>query len=647
MKGEYRLPARRGMRVTLEANRGSPAQDDPESIRRWLDSLPRPWAVDLFSGTGGLSLGLEQGGFSVVAAADSDPVAMETYSANIQGLTWIGDLSNPVGFIEMLNRWGINRVDLLAGGPPCQPFSRAGTAKIGNLVKSGSRPAYDARADLWQSFFAILDRLAPRVMLFENVPDFARAQGGALLVSLVDELRNRGYRVHVQELKAWHYGVPQHRSRLFIVGIAAGVDFDWPKPVEQRPTVWQAIGDLPAVPPDTRDEVQHYEGPSTSELVKTLREGLQGAEARLIRDHITRAVRPDDAAIYRHMKPRDTYLEVPEHLRRYRVDIFNDKYFRLSYGDVSRTITAHIAKDGYWYIHPEEDRTLSIRETARIQTFPDRFRSAGHPTNRFRQIGNAVPPLLASAIATEVRKSLNRGSPRWQVSETRANIGATFRSDLIGWFRDYGQRFPWRNASLNPWQFLLVEMCLHRTKADQVARVIQEITDVSATPDSFLCNATALAPHLSTLGLNWRSANLTAAAEYIRSELDGQVPDGWPELNAIPGVGDYIASAVQCFAFGRPSVLMDTNTSRIARRVLGEESNPPLWKLRLHLRELAGEEGANAQWNQALLDLGALVCRARTPSCGECPVQFHCATGRRNVAGGVEADSTAPVVLGS
>ena len=93
----------------------------------------------------------------MVAAADFDSVAMETHAANIPGLTWVGDLSNPAGFIEQLDRWGIDSVDLLAGGPPCQPFSRAGTAKIGNLVESGSRPAYDERADLWQSFFAIHD----------------------------------------------------------------------------------------------------------------------------------------------------------------------------------------------------------------------------------------------------------------------------------------------------------------------------------------------------------------------------------------------------------------------------------------------------------------------------------------------------------
>ena len=621
--------------MALKANCRAPDQQDAQSVRRWLDSLPRPWAIDLFSGAGGLSLGLEQGGFSIVAAADSDPVAIETHAANIPGLTWVGDLTDPTDFMDQLDRWGIERVDLLAGGPPCQPFSRAGTAKIGNLVKSGSRPAHDDRTDLWQSFFAILDRLSPSAMLFENVPDFARAQGGALLVSLVDELRNRGYRAHVQELKAWRHGVPQHRSRLFVVGLATGVDFSWPKPVEERPTVWQAIGDLPAVPPDTRDEVQPYSGQSTSPLAKVLREGLQDEEVGLIRDHITRAVRPDDAMIYRHMEPGDTYLDVPEHLRRYRHDIFDDKYFRLSFEDVSRTITAHIAKDGYWYIHPQQDRTLSVREAARLQTFPDRFRFAGHPTNRFRQIGNAVPPLLASAIATEVRRSLNGRSNTHAIGERRPYYGSPFRSDLIGWFRVHGRDFPWRSTKLTPWQFLLVEMCLHRTKADQVARVIRGVVGLGGTPESFLANANELEPYLSTLGLNWRSVNLAAAAKHVQDKLNGQVPNSWLELMAIPGVGDYIASAVQCFAFDRPSVLIDTNTSRIARRVLGEDSARPLWSIRLHLRELAGEEGADAQWNQALLDLGALVCKARSPSCGDCPVRSHCATGRTNGTDGV------------
>ena len=243
-------------------------------------------------------------------------------------------------------------------------------------------------------------------MLFENVPDFARAQGGALLIALIDELRSRSYQPHVDVLEAWRYRVPQHRSRLFVVGVLGDGKFGWPKPRGRRPTVWQAISDLPVVPADFRDEAQFYEGPPASMLARYLRRGLRGTEALLIRDHVTRAVRPDDAEIYQLLKPGDTYLDVPEHLRRYRSDTFDDKYLRLSFDDLSRTITAHIAKDGYWYIHPREDRTLSIREAARIQTFPDRFRFAGHPSTRYQQIGNAVPPMLASAIAASVRSAL-------------------------------------------------------------------------------------------------------------------------------------------------------------------------------------------------------------------------------------------------
>ena len=144
---------------------------------------------------------------------------------------------------------------------------------------------------------------------------------------------------------------------------------------------------------------------------------------------------------------------------------------------------------------------------------------------------------------------------------------------------------------MNPWQILLLEMCLHRTKADQVARVANELLILGETPDSFIDNSKKLAPVLATLGLHWRSANLVSAAEFVRDRLGGEVPDNWQELTAIPGVGDYIASAVLCFAFGRSIVLMDTNTMRIGRRLLGS-SEQPNWQLRLALHELAGHKGS-------------------------------------------------------
>ena len=628
----YRVSVRRGPRISLDPHSGSPDPNDNNCVRDWLETTPRPWAIDLFCGAGGLSLGLEEAGFSVVAAADSDPVATETHASNIEGLTWTGDLSDPNDFIRQLDDWGIDDVDLLAGGPPCQPFSTAGMSKIGDLVRRGDRCAHDERADLWRSFFAIVDRLNPRAMLFENVPNFAQAQGGALLIALVDELENRGYGVHVQVLEAWRYRVPQHRSRLFVIGIAGDGGFVWPKPIGRRPTVGQAIGDLPVVQADVRDEVQVYEGPPRSVLARSLRKGLRGSESLLIRDHVTRAVRPDDAEIYRSLKPGDTYMDVPEHLRRYRSDIFSDKYLRLSFEDLSRTITAHIAKDGYWYIHPREDRTLSIREAARIQTFPDRFRFAGHPSNRYQQIGNAVPPLLASAIVSSVKSALEDEDADAGANDRHPTRASPFRDALVRWFSNNGRDFPWRRPGLSPWQVLLMEMCLHRTKADQVGRVADELLSLGETPDSFLSNSKKLAPMLASLGLHWRAENLVTAAEFVRDRLAGEVPDNWQELTAIPGVGDYIASAVLCFAFERSSVLMDTNTVRIARRVLGS-SDQPSWRLRLALHELAGHRGADVQWNQALLDLGALVCTARAPKCEVCPVHASCATGTAQVSG--------------
>ncbi len=623
----FRLPGRRGTRIKLDRHRRSPDPSDRYGIGDWMQSRPRPWAIDLFCGAGGLSWGLEEAGFSVIAAADSDPVATETHAHNIECLTWTGDLADPSRFIAQLDEWGIQSVDLLTGGPPCQPFSNAGISKIGDLVRRGIRSVRDERADLWRSFFGIVDHLRPKAMLFENVPDFARVQGGALLITLMDELKARDYGVHVEMLEAWRYRVPQHRKRLFVVGIAEHSEFHWPEPIGRPPTVGQAIGDLPVIPADHREELQEYDGPPTTVLGRLLRRRMGRGETRFVRDHVTRAVRPDDAAIYRSLSQGGTYLDVPEHERRYRSDIFNDRYLRQSLQGLSRTITAHIAKDGYWYIHPTQDRTLSVREAARIQTFPDRFRFAGHPSNRYRQIGNAVPPLLATAIGTSVRGALEGVSSAERVVKDASTRRADFRRDLDAWFSLNRREFPWRDRDLSPWQILLVEMCLHRTRAEQVGKVASEVLSLGKTPDTFLDNRRRANALLKSLGLHWRAENLVSAAEFIRDRMDGRVPDSWHGLVAIPGVGDYIASAVLCFAFDRPSVLMDTNTQRIARRTLGGGRNWPTWRLRLSLSEMAGPKGPDTSWNQALLDLGALVCKANAPKCGDCPVRRHCVTG--------------------
>ena len=630
----FRLPSRPGRRVKLDRHKRSPDPDDASAVRSWLRSKPRPWAIDLFCGAGGLSLGLEEAGFSVVAAADADALAVESHAHNIEGLTWTGDLGDPDAFMAQLQEWGIESVDLVAGGPPCQPFSLAGVPKIGSLVREGRRNADDSRADLWRSFFAIVDRLRPATVLFENVQGFTVAQDGAVLVELVSQLQTRGYEVHTKVLQASQAGVPQHRSRLFVVGTPPGAAFEWPRPASlRRPTLGEAIEDLPDIGPDVRNEEQPYIRPKKmSGLARRLRKGLRGAERRVIRDHVTRGVRPDDAKIYEILQPGGTYADVPEELRRYRSDIFTDKYYRLSMEEVSRTITAHIAKDGYWYIHPTRNRTLSVREAARIQTFPDRFRFAGAPSTRFRQIGNAVPPLLAETMARAIKDTLIPDDDVIHVvrEEPAPNSFGPreFRGDILTWFRANRRSFPWRSRRLNKWQVLMIEMCLHRTRADQVAEVADEILSLGRTPRLFLDNFERLSSSLSTLGLRWRVDGLADAARHVIKAHSGKVPSNRQELMAVPGVGDYIASAALCFAHGSPSVLMDTNTRRIARRVLGDDGSRANWEMRLELHRLSGAPGPDTDWNQALLDLGAMVCKASSPKCSECPILDHCSTGR-------------------
>ena len=621
---KLRVHSLRGKRISLEPKGDAPDPDDDEQVTEWLKTTSRPWAVDIFAGAGGLSLGLEEAGFSVIVAADHEQTALETHSHNIGGLTWCGDLENAGEFISQLERWGICSVDLVAGGPPCQPFSRAGTPKIANLVRIGDRRPGDNRTTLWRSFLRVIDHLNPRAVLLENVPDFARRQHGSTLTALLSELETRGYQTHVNLLESWRYGVPQLRERLFVIGLKEGRSFPWPVPSEERPKLRQAIGDLPVVEGGQREETLAYEGGKRlSDFARRMRRNLDDSERDIIRDHITRFVREDDSEIFSGMEQGQTYKDVPERLRRYRSEIFSDKFNRLMWEGLSRTITAHIAKDGYWYIHPSEDRTLSIREAARIQTFPDSFRFAGSPTERYRQIGNAVPPLLAESVGISMCQSLKAES----ISESGTNYNVPIvRDRLTEWYKSSGRSFIWRSEQ-DPWVVLLAEICLHRTRADQVASIFPSLLKLGSSPTAMLENRDEAREALSHLGLDWRIDQLFTMTEQLVQSHGGIVPDSYDELIQLPGVGDYIASAVLCFAFSQPTTLLDTNTRRFVLRHTGVNRLPP-WEQRLNLHRLAKPGVADATWNYALLDLGALVCKARAPDCASCPVQTSCSTGQ-------------------
>jgi A/G-specific adenine glycosylase len=172
----------------------------------------------------------------------------------------------------------------------------------------------------------------------------------------------------------------------------------------------------------------------------------------------------------------------------------------------------------------------------------------------------------------------------------------------------------------------MAEMCLHRTRADQVAPVFKALRRIAPTPHAMLEHREETLETMRSLGLRWRAENLIRVAESLTDLYDGEVPDSDLELRMLPGVGDYVAQAVLCFGFGRRAVLIDTNTVRIVGRLHGRDVRRR-WQLRLDLHRLAGENGPDADFNYGLLDLGALVCRASKPRCEVCPLREMCVTG--------------------
>jgi DNA (cytosine-5)-methyltransferase 1 len=606
------LPAVRGARLTLPP-RDPRLNASDSAARRWLRDLPRPWAVDLFAGAGGLSLGLEQAGFSIVAAADNDPIALETHAANIGGLTWCGDLNDPHAFIGFLAQRGIRKVDLVAGGPPCQPFSRAGRAKIRSLVSAGYREGQDPRVGMWEAYAEIVAALQPRVVLLENVPDMARWEDGAVLDSVHAMLRGLGYEPDTRVLQGEEFGIPQHRARLIVIGLRSG-RFTWPK---RRPavTVKDAVGDLPPVGPNHRVRRISYGGPQTRFQARA-RRGVRKSDTGVILDHCTRAVRADDAAAYALLSQGQTYAQVPEYLRRYRIDIFEDKYKRLAWNELSRTITAHIAKDGYWYIHPEQHRTLSIREAARIQTFPDWFRFAGYPTNQFRQIGNAVPPALARAVGYRLRAALNTRGP-----VRRVRTGERLRE----WFRRMGRP---AGAPEDPWIQLLYAVCFglknRRDRDDRVAALAR----VARTPKRLARCPEDLAAVLRTYGCEDRSGKAARLATTLVERHAGRVPATERELRELPWVTDHAASKLSTEIFHTRAVVLDAATRRVVDRLVGYPVRGR-WAARLEVLRLAGAEGADEEFNRAIRKLGSEVCTPADPDCSRCPIARECATAAR------------------
>lgn len=431
LRRSAKLPSRRGEFIRLP-----PKLNVPDNREQWQAQLDDPASIvvlDLFCGAGGMSLGFEAAGGFPAAGVDQDAWAVMSHSYNFLSKGVVQDIcaiADPHAFLDEL---GIprQRVDIIIGGPPCQGFALIGRGKLKSLGAEKEAYYRDVLNNLYREFIRFVTALQPVAFVMENVPALATYEGGVLLQRIKDAFP--GYTVDHKILNAEFFGVPQSRRRLFIQGSRLG-SVRWPDVAEalHRPiTVDEAIGDLPVrLPGMLTDEALPYGGGNTqTPYQRSMREQMPSEHVDVVWDHITRQIREDDKVIFAKMKQGDKYRDLDDEWKRYRhkePGSFDDKYWRLYADRPSWTITAHIAKDAYRYIHPTQDRTLSVREFARLQSFPDRFRFCGPRTERLRQIGNAVPPLLAKAIASTIveqicayRRTLDAGEYE-QVVEANA-----------------------------------------------------------------------------------------------------------------------------------------------------------------------------------------------------------------------------------
>ena len=396
--------------------------------------------IDLFGVPGGMSLGFKLAGMKPVGALDIFESGIETYRNNFDEVPEknivCADASRNNIVVKFLKTTSLKRgdVDIIIGGPPCQGFSTVGRIKIASLVKNGQRNGRssdarfidDKRNHLYKSFIKFVDCFKPKAVIMENVLGMRSYKNGLVVEQIKEDFRGAGYQnVDSRILNAVDYGVPQSRRRIFFIATRKKKMISWPvkthfsktnldndkihKGARRYVTVLDAIGDLPylSLPQKNSkiiDSVRKYRQRPQCEFQRWARDN-----AKNVHNNITRWHREKDVRVFENMLPGSRWSELSLMDRKkigYSNESFDDKWKRLPLNEPSWTVVSHIHKDGYMYIHPRQNRTISVREAARLQSFPDSFVFHGSRSAQFKQIGNAVPPLLAMAIARHVKRML-------------------------------------------------------------------------------------------------------------------------------------------------------------------------------------------------------------------------------------------------
>jgi len=406
-----------------------------------------PIVVDLFAGAGGLLEGFRREGFRIVSSVEMDLNACETLktrhvyweqkSGKKKGIYWdyvrgkvaredflktlpenavinaeissktISDIADKIS--DRMQGMGVSSIDVFIGGPPCQAYSLVGRARDPKSMKG------DLRKQLYKHYVQLLKKFMPKVFVFENVPGILSADGGVLFKEVKKYFGKAGYIVEHKTLNAADFMVLENRKRVILIGWKKENALSYPffKPKPQKYVINDIFSDLPKLEPGQGNDISEYTGEPNECLRKTK---IRSKENILVH-HITRSLNHNDREIYKIAiqlwnaeNKRLNYSDLDEKLKTHKNQkSFLDR-FKVVAGNkpVSHTVVAHISKDGNYYIHPDirQLRSISIREAARIQSFPDNYYFEGPRTAKLVQIGNAVPPLMAEAIAKEIKTML-------------------------------------------------------------------------------------------------------------------------------------------------------------------------------------------------------------------------------------------------
>ncbi|OAZ04823.1 DNA cytosine methyltransferase [Flavobacterium succinicans] len=398
--------------------------------------------IDLFAGASGMSEGFVKAGFSPISHIEMNKEACDTISTRsayhfLKSENYIelyyryiqGKITKEKFFSNLppeISKSTINieindktikplfeeikkskkEIDLIIGGPPCQAYSLLG--------RHQDDIEQDPRNKLYIQYGRFLKEFQPKAFVFENVPGMLSANKGQHFKNLKTYFKKLGYEVYHDTLNASDYGVVQARKRIIIVGWKKENDFGFPdfEKTDLKFTVNDAFADLKKLTPGEVHQVSSYTKRKNSYLEQfELRNGVN-----FVTQHISRPHNDRDLAIYKTAiekwnkdQERLKYPDLPEELKTHKNESsFIDRYKVVNGKGVSHTVVAHIAKDGHYYIHPdiEQCRSISVREAARLQSFPDDFYFEGSRSAAFKQIGNAVPPLMANAIAKKMKELL-------------------------------------------------------------------------------------------------------------------------------------------------------------------------------------------------------------------------------------------------